>query len=213
MYHSNEYNAVIQYCESFSDGGSSLLSELERTTALRTLAPQMMSGAVQARFLEFLVRLRKPAYCLEIGTFTGYATIHMARAMAADAKLISYDVNPEVLAIARDYITMANLSSEIELRQADAMIDIPVRAETYDMVFMDGHKASYSIMYDMLLPKMSTGALLVADNTLWSGKVVEAERDSDTEALHQFNDKVQNDPRVDVLLLPLRDGLSLITKK
>ncbi len=213
MYHSNEYNAVIQYCESLSNGGNDLITSLERTTALKTLAPQMMSGAVQARFLEFLVSLRQPSSCLEIGTFTGYATIHMARALPTGASMISYEVNPEVLEIAREYVDRADLSARVELRHADALVDIPSRTELYDFVFMDGHKSSYAEMYEMLLPKMTAGALLLADNTLWSGKVARRNRDADTAALHAFNQHIFADPRVEVLLLPLRDGLSLITKK
>lgn len=205
--------AIHQYCADHSSSPLALLHELERETHLKTLAPQMMSGRLQGQFLHLLCKIHQPKQVLEIGTFTGYAAICMASALSENARLTTIEVNEELAPIINKYIEEANLESTINLLIGDAKEVIPALRESFDLVFIDAGKRDYQLYYDLILDKLNVGGLILIDNVLWSGKVVRKERDLDTQSLMDFNRMIQHDPRVENIILPLRDGLTIVRKK
>lgn len=206
---SESQDLITRYCEDLSNVGDDLLYRLERETALKTLAPQMMSGRLQGKLLQMLVQMSQASRIVEIGTFTAYSTICMARGLPANGTLISYEVNPEIGYIASKYVHLANLQDKVQLVQGDARKLIPTLEEGVDFVFMDGNKSDYTHYLDLIMPKLKDGAVILADNTLWSGKVIQKPRNTETEAIHRFNQRLKDDPCIDVLQLALRDGLAL----
>ncbi len=206
---SESQDLITQYCEDLSNIDDDLLYQLERETALKTLAPQMMSGKLQGKLLQMLVQISRPSFIVEVGTFTGYSTICMARGLPANGKLISYEVNPEISYISEKYVALAGLEDHVDLVQGDAKELIPNLHGGVDFVFLDGNKSDYPVYLDLILPKLKDGALVLADNTLWSGKVAQQPRSLETEAIHQFNQSLLDHPRLDVLQLPVRDGLAV----
>lgn len=192
-----------------------LLHQLSRETHLKTTMPRMLSGHLQGRILSLLSKLISPERILEIGTFTGYSTICLAEGLPSGGKLISIDSNDETTVIARKYISLAGLADKVELITGDAMSIVSSLPEKFSIVFIDADKENYSAYYDMVITKMNPGGLIIADNVLWSGKVVEPLKpnDKETAALMQFNEKVCNDVRVEQILLPVRDGLMLLRVK
>ncbi|NUQ24821.1 MAG: O-methyltransferase [Saprospiraceae bacterium] len=201
------------YCEAHSTPMPDVLFELERETHLKTLAPQMMSGRLQGRLLTMLAQVSQPRAALEIGAFTGYGAISIAMGLPEGSVLHTIEANPELEYLLRKYIDKAGLSHKIELHIGKAEEIIPALPTTFDFVFIDAGKQQYAFFYDLVFDRINPGGLLLADNVLWSGKVVNSESDPDTRLIQAFNDKVQQDPRVDNILLPLRDGLMLARKK
>ncbi|MFN7116498.1 MAG: O-methyltransferase [Saprospiraceae bacterium] len=201
------------YCEAHTTPQSEVLYELERETNLKTLAPQMMSGHLQGQFLTLLSTLMRPQAILEIGTFTGYAAICLAQGLMEGGLLHTIEPNRELEHIIRKYIAKAGLQEKIQLYIAKAEDIIPNFTNTFDLVFIDAGKQQNALFYDMILDKVNPGGLILIDNVLWSGKVVTGEKDPDTEVIRAFNDKVNNDERVENLLLPIRDGLLIARKK
>jgi predicted O-methyltransferase YrrM len=189
---------------------SEILSKLERKTHLEVMRPQMLSGYLQGQFLAFFSRMKKPQRILEIGTYTGYSAICLAQGLVENGILHTIDVNKELEAIASQFIQEAGLGDVIKQHQGDAMKIVPNLDEPWDLVFLDADKINYTNYYDLLVPKLKAGAVIVADNVLWHGKVVEGSREKRASALALFNQKVTDDPRVNNVLLPLRDGLMLI---
>jgi len=209
-------DALFQYCEEYSNAPDPVLYELERETYLKTLAPQMMSGAVQGRLLQLLSQLKQPKLALEIGTFTGYAAICLARGVADGGTLHTIEVNPELEYLIRKYLQKAGLQDRVELHIGDAMQLIPSLPAPFDLVFIDAGKQHYQDYYDLLIDRIAPGGLLLADNVLWSGKVAREElraKDPDTQKLHEFNALLRADERVESLLLPVRDGLMVARRK
>lgn len=192
-----------------------LLAELARETHLKTTMPRMLSGHLQGRLLSLLSKLLQPDCILEIGTFTGYAALCLAEGLSGNGKLYTIDSNDETSSIARRYVTRAGMENKIELVGGNAMEIIPGMNMKFDLVFIDADKENYSHYFDMVIGKMNRGALIIADNVLWSGKVVEPVKanDHETKALMQFNDKIAVDTRVEHLLLPVRDGLMIMRVK
>lgn len=190
-----------------------VLTELERETHLSCLMPQMLSGAVQGRFLEMISRMVRPERILEIGTFTGYSAICLAGGLAPGGRLITIDVNEELEDLARKYFDRAGMADRIDLRIGLAAEIIPDLNETFDLVFIDADKTNYGLYFDLVLPKLRPGGFLLADNVLWSGKVVEGDRSEETVALVDFAARVQNDDRVENVLVPIRDGILMVRKK
>lgn len=205
--------ALLTYCENFSEQESDLLKKLNRETHLKIGSPRMLSGHLQGRFLSFLSHLTKPKYILEIGTYTGYSALCMAEGLPEGGKLITIDPNEETNHFARQFISRSPFASKIELREGQAQNIIPTLKQNFDLVFIDADKKNYGLYFDLVIDKVNKGGLLIADNVLWSGKVLDEEKDAETLAIHQFNEKINGDARVSNILLPLRDGLMLMRKK
>jgi predicted O-methyltransferase YrrM len=206
---------LSDYCENYTTPESSLLSELNRETHLKVVSPRMLSGHLQGRFLSFISKLKQPGLIIEIGTYTGYSALCLAEGLAENGKLISIDVNEETSALAQSYISKSGLSDQIKLVVADAKEYIITIKEPIDLVFIDADKKNYLAYYHLIIDKLTLGGIIIADNVLWSGKITMPENimDKETLALHQFNQFVQQDNRVENMLLPIRDGLMVIRKK
>lgn len=200
-----------EYLEAHATAPDAVLQELYRHTYLHEMNPRMMSGPVQGKFLQFLCQMLKPQRVLEIGTYTGYAAICIARGLPESGKLVTIEANREYEDTLRHYFDKAQVSEKINLILGDAKTVIPTLSETFDLVFIDADKVSYPTYYNMVMEKVRPGSFILADNVLWDGKVLNAQtKEHDTQALITFNDMVQNDPRVENVLLPIRDGLMMI---
>ena len=206
---------LSDYCDNYSSPESELLASLNRETRLKVVSPRMLSGHLQGRFLSLISKLQQPHLIVEIGTYTGYSALCLAEGLAKNGKLISIDVNEETSVFAKAFISKTQFADQIELVLADAKNYIPTIKEAIDLVFIDADKKNYLAYYHQVIDKLKTGGLIIADNVLWSGKITmpEKEMDKETLALHQFNQFVQKDERVENLLLPIRDGLMVIRKK
>jgi caffeoyl-CoA O-methyltransferase len=206
--------SIDEYSARYTSAEPEVLAELSRTTHLRTLQPRMLSGQVQGRFLTLMAGLMNAARILEIGTFTGYSAICLAEGMPAGGKLISIDINDEVLPIAREAIVRAGFEDRIELVTGNAAEIMPALEGPFDLIFIDADKRNYARYYELALPLLRKGGLILADNVLWSGRVFDEQiKDADTLALRSFSEMVQHDERVDNVLLTLRDGLLMIVKR
>lgn len=192
-----------------------LLYELNRQTNLKILNPRMLSGHFQGRLLSMISQMVRPKRILEIGTYTGYSALCMMEGLPEEGKITTIDINEELEEFVRGYIQKANAEDRIEYIIGDAMQLIPEMDEMFDLVFIDADKENYCNYYDLVFDKVQSGGYILADNVLWSGKVVgEYEKaDHDTKILMDYNTKIQNDPRVENILLPIRDGLMLTRKK
>ena len=175
----------------------------------------MLSGHLQGRFLSFISKLISPNRILEIGTYTGYSALCLAEGLAENGKLMTIDPNEETNFFAKKFFSESNYSDKIELLQGQALTIIPQLNDVFDLVFIDADKKNYQNYYDAVITKVRKGGLIIADNVLWSGKVVEevGKMDADTKLIHSFNEFVSKDERVESLLLPVRDGLMILRKK
>lgn len=206
--------AVDDYAAKYTSAEPQPLSELSRITHLRTLQPRMLSGHVQGRFLAMMVGLMQAKSILEIGTFTGYSAICMAEGLSNGGKVISIDINDEVLPIARKAVKQAGMQDKIELITGNAAEIMPTLQGPFDLIFIDADKRNYAKYYELSLPLLRKGGLILADNVLWSGRVIDATiKDADTAALRSFSEMVQQDERVDNVMLTLRDGVLMIVKR
>ncbi len=205
-------NLIDQYCEKHTTSPSPLLAELLRETHLKTLAPQMASGHLQGTFLRFISRMIQPSSVLEIGSFTGYATLCLLEGLAPKGMIHTIEVNEELAYLIRKYINLAGAATQVKLHIGDAKKIIPTIEDTYDLVFIDAGKMHYPQYYDLVIDRVNPGGYILADNVLWDGKVVRMEKDRDSEILDHFNKKIHQDPRVENVLLPIRDGLMLARK-
>ena len=213
-------DALEKYVHEFSEPEEKLLHELDRETNLRAVAPRMLSGHIQGRLLEMLVRMMRPRRVLEIGTFTGYSALSMAAGLDEGAELHTVEVDDEQEEFIRSYFARSPHGDKITLHIGSALEIAPKLGE-FDMVFIDGDKREYPAYYRMLMGDdggrrlVHGGSVLIADNILWSGKVVQpiAHNDRHTQALVEFNRMVVEDPRVENVIVPLRDGLNLIRIK
>ena len=206
---------LSDYCLLHTEGEDEVLKELQRETHLKVMSPRMLSGHLQGSWLSFLSKMAKPELILEIGTYTGYSAICLAKGLSANGKLITIDINEETESIARKYFVKSGFENQIELRTGDAKQIIPTINQEIDIVFIDADKRSYSLYFDLVIDKVKSGGLIIADNVLWSGKILDLDKnkDQDTQAIHRFNQKIKNDTRIEKILLPLRDGLFLMRKK
>jgi len=201
---------IQEYIESLVSPQSELLAKLEKETYQKTVMPQMISGHYQGRLLSLLSQLKQPKTILEVGTFTGYATLCLAEGLPADGKIITIDKNEEFKVIQDKYFELSPYRSQIHQLLGNAREIIPELNEKFDLVFIDADKRYYPEYYDMLLPKMNKGGLILADNVLWYGKVIkENAKDAETTALKRYNKILSQDNRVEVLILPVRDGISV----
>lgn len=205
---------IDQYSCDHTSEESAVLEALNRETHLKVLIPRMLSGHLQGRALSMLSHMIKPKNILEIGTYTGYSAICMAEGMQKDGQLITIDRNEELETMATSYFKKAGFENQITMLVGDATKIIPTLDHTFDLVFIDADKTNYSNYFDLTFNQLAIGGYFIADNVLWSGKVVteEAKTDPDTKALAAFNKKVQEDPRVENVLFPIRDGLMIARK-
>jgi caffeoyl-CoA O-methyltransferase len=203
------------YILSHSDEEGSLLSTLYRDANVNLLRPRMLAGHLQGRILKMFCRMLRPHRVLEIGTYTGYATLCMAEGLEDDALIHTIEINDEMEDFIMKYFPRSPYKDKIKLHFGDALELIPTLGETFDMVYIDGDKRQYSDYFETAFPYIRQGGLILADNTLWDGKVIEEVHSSDrqTEEILHFNDKIKNDDRIEKVILPLRDGLTMIWKK
>ncbi len=206
---------IEAYILSHIDEEGDLLSALNRDAHVNLLRPRMLSGHLQGRILKMFCRMTRPRRVLEIGTYTAYATLCMAEGLDEDGLIHTVEVNDEMEDFILKYLSRSPYEDKIRLHIGDAMEIVPRLGETFDMVFIDADKRRYAEYYDMVFPMVRPGGLILADNTLWDGKVVEkvSASDQQTKGILFFNEKIKQDTRVEKVILPLRDGLTMIWKK
>ena len=203
---------INKYSEDHTSQESDLLRRINRETYAEVLMPRMVSGHLQGRFLSMVSHMIKPQNILEIGTYTGYSAICLAEGMQPNGKLVTIDVNEELEKRVRGYFREGGLENKIDYLLGDAATIIPALNSSFDLVFIDADKENYAKYYELVFDKVPMGGYILADNVLWSGKVVQEKIDKDTKAIKSFNEKIQSDSRVENMLLPLRDGISLVRK-
>lgn len=205
---------IEKYAEQFSSKETNVLAELNRETHLNIMIPQMLSGHIQGNFLKMISFMMQAKIILEVGTYTGYSAICLAEGMAKGGLLHTIDINEELETMAAKYFKKAGFENKIKQHVGAALDIIPTIDETFDLVFLDADKINYANYYDLVFDKVRKGGFIIADNVLWSGKVVEEIKpnDKDTKALHEYNQKVQDDSRVENYLVPIRDGLMVARK-
>lgn len=191
-----------------------ILEDLNRETWAKVLIPRMLSGHLQGRTLSMFSKMIKPKNILEIGTYTGYSAICLSEGLDQQGKLHTIDINEELKEMSSKYFKKAGIEDKIEQHIGNAMEIIPTINLTWDLVFIDADKENYSNYFDLVIDKMSIGSFLIADNVLWSGKVVEplSEKDSETKEIIKFNHKIHQSDRVENVLMPIRDGLMVCRK-
>jgi predicted O-methyltransferase YrrM len=198
------------YINQHSSAPSALLQELERDTHLRCLMPQMCSGHQQGRLLALLSKMLRPKRILEIGTFTGYSALCLAEGLTDGGHLHSIDNNAEIMDMAQSYVDRSPYREQITLHEGLGLDWIQRLDQPWDLVFIDADKENYPRYLEALLPKLQVGAIILADNVLWSGKVADPEADDDeTKALRSYNRMVMENPRLEAMILSVRDGISL----
>ena len=205
----------LEYCDDHTSGEDDLLKKVTRETQLKVLKPRMLSGPLQGKMLEIFTKIINPKLAVEIGTYTGYSAICIARGLNDSAKLITMDINDELETMVRGFFEESGLADKIDYRLGKALDILPDIEGPIDLVFIDADKINNSKYFDLIIDKMSTGGIILADDVLWSGKVLVNKGqkiDKDTQAILDFNAKVQQDPRVENVLLPIRDGIMMARK-
>ena len=205
---------IEAYIKAHTSPESNLLHQLNRETYQKVLVPRMLSGHIQGRVLSMLSHMIKPKCILEIGTYTGYSAICLAEGLQPGGRLITIDINEELEDMVNAYISEAKMIDCIDVKIGNAIEIIPTIKSVFDLVFIDADKTNYSNYFDLIIDQVSSGGYIIADNVLWSGKVVEeiTENDVDTIAIRNYNQKIQTDSRVENVLFPLRDGLMVARK-
>jgi len=189
-----------------------LLQQLARETHLKVLQPRMLSGAYQGRLLALLSKLIAPKHILEIGTYTGYSALSLAEGLNPNGRIDTIDINEELQEMQRRYFDASSFGKQIFQHVGNASDIIPTLSGTFDMVFIDADKEQYPLYFDLIIDRVPSGGMIIADNVLWSGKVVSKADDEATQALQVFNKKMVDDTRVETLILPVRDGITLLRK-
>lgn len=205
-------NALTEYAESFTSGESDVLRELREHCYAHYDDSSMLSGFVQGRILAMFSHMIRPQVVLEIGTYLGYSALCFAEGLAKGGKVITLDIQEDTNRVAREYVERTTFASSIEFHLGFAADIIPTLTETFDLVFIDADKPNYSNYYDLVFDRVRPGGFIIADNVLWSGRVLDDVKDENTQALHDFNQTVLADPRVSNVLLPIRDGLMVVRK-
>ncbi|HZV44714.1 MAG TPA: O-methyltransferase [Saprospiraceae bacterium] len=205
---------IQKYTDSYSNVDDPVLEEVERSTHLHTIAPQMLSGRVQGAFLTFLATLIEAENILELGTFTGFSAICLARGLkkSPTCRLVTFESNGELSFLIKKNLALAGVEDKVESIIGDALQILPSRKETWDMVYIDANKQEYIDYFNLVIDHVRPGGLIITDNVLWSGKVVTDRNDVDANVIHRYNEMIANDPRVKVLMLTIRDGLSIARK-
>ena len=205
---------IFNYSLSKSSKEPKILNDLNRETHLKILNPRMLSGHYQGRILSLVSKIIKPKTVLEIGTYTGYSTICLSEGLDKNGSIHTIDHNEELLVIQNKYFKKAGISEKVKQYTGDATKIIKKLNLDFDLVFIDADKENYPLYFDLIIEKVKPGGVIIADNILWSGKILEKveEEDYATKSIIEFNDKVNNDDRVETIILPIRDGLGLIRK-
>ncbi|MEY2792396.1 MAG: hypothetical protein RJA76_388 [Bacteroidota bacterium] len=205
---------IENYAQSMSEPESDLLKKLNRETNAMILQPRMISGHLQGRFLSLISKLIQPNLIVEIGTYTGYSALCLAEGLTENGKIITIDINEELENFTRSFFNQSVYQNQIDYRIADAQFEIPKIENPIDLVFIDADKKNNDLYVELLMDKIRPGGILMIDNVLWSGKIVDVQAmDKSTKALKEFNEKFSKDSRVEKLLLPLRDGILILRKK
>jgi len=206
---------INDYIINHTEKEDSVLDELERETNLKVLRPRMLSGHYQGKLIEFLSKMIQAQKILEIGTYTGYSAICWAKGLKEGGILHTIDINDELEGIITKYINKSGLKEKIKLHFGDAMNIIQTINETFDIVFIDADKPNYLNYYNLVFDKVKRGGYIIADNVLWDGKVIKEmkKEDESTKAIKEFNNFIQNDDRVENIILNIRDGLMIARKK
>ncbi|MDG2491618.1 MAG: O-methyltransferase [Flavobacteriaceae bacterium] len=202
---------LLDYVTKHSNEEPQILKDLTRETYQKVLLPRMLSGPLQGRFLSVLSKIIRPKKILEIGTYTGYATLCLAEGLAPNGIIDTLDKNEEILDFQRKYFNRSGYGDQINQHLGNAIDIIPKLSSDYDFVFLDADKTNYINYFELIIPKMNSGGVILSDNVLWSGKVIkEADvKDKDTQVLQEFNKLLATDTRIESVLLPLRDGLTI----
>lgn len=205
---------IEAYAEKFTTGESDVLRRLNRQTYAKIMTPRMLSGHLQGQALRMFAHMLRPKMILEVGTYTGYSAICMADALEEGGQLLTIDVNEELHDMVKQYVAEAGMEGRINPLVGDARELIPELDHVFDLVFIDADKENYSVYFDLVIDKVRPGGMIIADNVLWSGKVLQPDSalDKDTLALKRFAEKLHADSRVETVLLPVRDGLLMARK-
>jgi predicted O-methyltransferase YrrM len=207
--------SLLAYCEAHTSPEDTLLKKITRETQAKVLMPRMISGHLQGKMLEFFAKMMNAGSILEIGTYTGYSGICLARGLKPGGKLITIDINDELEDMVRGFFEESGLAGQIDYRLGNAREILPELEGPFDLVFIDADKFYYAEYFEMVIEKVRPGGIILADNVLWSGKVLVEEGkklDKDTQAILDFNQQVHLDCRVENLLLPIRDGVLMARK-
>lgn len=206
---------INDYCEKYTQKEDDVLYQLHRETHQKILRPRMLSGHLQGQLLTFFAKMISPQYILEIGTYTGYSAICLGRGLKKDGELHTIDINEELEDFATSFFEKADLSNQIKMHVGDAMEIIPALNKPWDLVFIDADKENYINYYNLVLDELKSGAFIVFDNVLWSGKVTQeiSAKDKETQTLVELAELLEQDERVENVLLPVRDGLFMVRKK
>lgn len=204
---------IINYAEKFTSDESEVLRELREHCYAHYEDKAMLSGFVQGRILSMFSHMIRPKVVLEIGTYLGYSALCFAEGLADGGKVITLDIQEDTNAVARSFVEKTEYADRIEFLLGYGTDIIPNLSETFDLVFIDADKPNYSNYFDLVFDKVRKGGFIIADNVLWSGQVIEEEKDENTQALHDYNQKILADERVENVLLPVRDGLMVARKK
>ncbi len=199
------------YVEKHSENEPALLAALHRETFQKIMQPRMLSGHFQGRVLSMISKLVHPENILEIGTYTGYATLCLAEGMKEKGSIDTIDINEELFSIQKKYFDLSPWKNQITQHMGDALEIIPTLGKKYDLIFIDADKDNYLNYFDLIMPIINKGGIILSDNVLWSGKVLEEPnpKDLSTNVLLEYNKKLKEDPRIETVLLPIRDGLTV----
>jgi caffeoyl-CoA O-methyltransferase len=204
--------SIQQYSENHTSPENELLKKINRHTHANVLTPRMLSGHLQGRFLSMISCMVKPKHIIEIGTYTGYSAICLAEGLRDDGGLVTIEANQELEDNTRKFLAQSPKARQIDFRIGKAKDIIPTLNQPFDLVFIDADKENNAAYFDLLFDRVVLGGIIIVDNVLWSGKVLDQKADKDTQHIIAFNAKVQSDDRVENILLPVRDGLMIIRK-
>lgn len=206
--------SILDYAEKHTENEPKILQELRKETWQKVLAPRMLSGHLQGRLLAMISKIVRPKTILEIGTYTGYATLCLAEGLMEKGTIHTIDCNEELIDIQRKYFKKAGIGKKIIQHTGDALVIIPQVEQNFDLVFIDADKTNYSNYFDLIINKLNVNGIVLSDNVLWSGKVLQEpdKNDIETKAIVAYNCKLKEDKRVETLLLPIRDGISILRK-
>jgi caffeoyl-CoA O-methyltransferase len=207
--------ALLAYCEAHTTQEDALLLKITRETQAKVLMPRMLSGHLQGKMLELFAKMLQPQTILEIGTYTGYSGVCLARGLKKGGKLITLDINDELETMVRGFFEESGLADQIDYRLGNALDILPSLSGPFDLVFIDADKFHNADYFDLIIDKVRPGGIILSDNVLWSGKVLTSagqKIDKDTKAILDFNAKIQSDSRVENVLLPIRDGIMMARK-